>query len=273
LNDILAAIVPVAIFLCFWLLPKYLAARVTQAAKGAVDERVGKALAEHQHELDKQLEIYRIAVLREGDAFRQALGLQAARYSQDYALFATKRNEVYAETYAAFERARGGFAPHFSAITMSPDFSHSAAADLDKFRASEHISEGERAELSDLLQRQQLDAARRLADTLYKKVSLRKAHIAFRDFKNVCVLNALYYSREVDRVLQEAISVLARMAAYSIDLDSLERAQYDEKQKLLTQLDAVSGTVRETMRAEMQAGFHTGNPEGSAVHPARPGAA
>lgn len=256
MAEALSTLAILAIALASWLLPKYLAARVTEAARGAVDEHVGKALADHAHELDKQLEVHRNALARQADEFRHLLAQETARYSQDYGLFASRRNEVYAETYASFERARGGFAPHFSPITIGPTWDNASGADILKFGRSEHVSEGERAELSEYVEKNQLDQARTFAATLYERVSLRQAHEAFRDFKNTIVLNALYYSPDVDRVLTEATTTLARMAAAALDVEHLERLRLEHKEPLLRDTDAMSSRLRGAMRDDMQAGFN-----------------
>ena len=191
MTGILSTVAILGIALAAWLLPKYLAARVTEAARGAVDEHVGKALAAHTHELDKRLESHRHALARQADDFRHILAQDMARYTQDYGLFASRRNEVYAKTYASFERARGGFAPHFSAITIGPKWEDASGPDMLKFGEAEQVSEAERAELQAYVSEKHLDQARRFVAVLYERVSLRRAHEAFRAFKNGIVLNAL----------------------------------------------------------------------------------
>jgi hypothetical protein len=245
-TDIVSVLILLAIAAAYRFLPKYIETRVTAAAKGVVDERVGKALAEHRHELDKQLERHRGLLAREEE-----------RYSRDYGLFATKRNEVYAATFGDLEKARGLFGPHFSIIRIGPDFSRKAEADLANFATTDpDVGPGERERLLELLKSSaRLDEARELAARLYDQASLRRAHAAFRDFKNTVVLNTLYYSPDVDRLIGEAIGVLARMAAWAFDLDHLERQDWEELGKLLSELAEVAARLRDAMRSEMQAGF------------------
>ena len=255
LTEIVSYVAVGAILLASWLLPKYLERRVTAAAEGAVQERVGRVLADQRHELDKQLEVHRGALGRDLEQFRQTLGLQAERYSQDYALFAARRNQVYAETYALLEKARGLFSPHFSMIVMGPDYSRSGPLDLKRFAASnEHIGDDEKEQLLRLVD-QDLNRARELAKELHEKVGLRAAHIGFRDYKNACVLESLYFSNEVEVVVDDSITKVAALAARSTDLEHLQRIDYDERARLLGEVDAVVTNLRRVMRTEMQAGF------------------
>ena len=84
MAEIVAVIQVLAVGVAVWLVPKYIERRVTGAARGAVDLAVGKSLAEHQQVLAKERE----------------------RYSRDYSLFAAKRNEVYASTFALVEEVK-----------------------------------------------------------------------------------------------------------------------------------------------------------------------
>jgi hypothetical protein len=93
-----------------WLLPKYIERRVTEAARGAVDLAVGRSLADYKLALDKQLESHRHDLTTSIEGLRQALAIDRERYSREYGLFATKRNELYAETFALLEKARGSCA-------------------------------------------------------------------------------------------------------------------------------------------------------------------
>jgi hypothetical protein len=255
LSDVVSAVVLAGLVLAAWLLPKYLERRVTAAAQGAVDERVGKVLADHRHDLDKQLEVHRSALSRELEEFRQSLGLRAHRFTQDYALFASRRNQVYAEVYALLEKARGMFSPYFSVIRMGPDFSRAGALDLMGFaKTKEHLAERERAELGELAEND-IGRARELAAELQEKIGLRAAHVAFRDYKNACVLEALYLGPEVDALVNQSIANLAALASRSIDLEHLERVDYNERAGLLRALESTTGALRSAMRTEMQAGF------------------
>jgi hypothetical protein len=265
LSNALSLVSIAAIILAGWLLPKYLEARVTAAAKGAVDERVGKVLADHRHELDKQLEAHRSSLARDAEAFKQALALEHDRYSRDYQLFATRRNEVYAETFSLLEQARGRFFPYFSlltiGLTLGPDFSRAGAEDLAGFANSDKdISPAERTELLSCIERDALEEARTFAGTLHDRVSLRRAHLAFRDFKNASVLNALYYSPTIDGLLTEANIILGRIAAFALDLERLERVDEGTRGRALTELDKITAKLREAMRSEMKAGFGGARP-------------
>lgn len=246
LHDALATLALVVVGLASLLLPKYLEARVAQAARGAVDERVGKVLADHAHELDKQLE-----------EFRKALALQQERYSRDYGLFAARRNEVYAETYSLLEKARGLFDPHLSPLSIGPDFSKALGADLMKFAHTDsEVGPAEREELLACLAGEgDLERARGLASELAEKTSLRRAHAAFRDFKNAFVLNGLYYSQQVTEQLALATGVLSTVATWAREVKVLESVDLGTKAAKAAELDDIAADLRHTMRAEMQAGF------------------
>lgn len=229
-------------------LERYLSARIVAAAKGAVDEQVGKSLAEHGHELTKQLE-----------QIRQSLALDRERYSRDYGLFAEKRNAVYAETYAALERAAGGFSTHLSALQITTDFRRSPREDLEHLAARlELVSEGERAELRQLLKDGDLDRARTLANSLHARDGMRRANRAFSDFRNVVVLHQLYFTPEIDELLTKILGVLAHLSVYLdelLDDEKHGREEYRDREGKLSQMRGLVAEVRTRMRAEMTAGF------------------
>ena len=114
-----------ALWLAVWLLPKYLERRVSEAARGAVDKQVGVALADHQHQLEQQLELV-----------RQSLALTRERHSHDYGLFAARRNEVYAELYGLLERAAGAYGGHFAVISSYREFSRTGKPSLESLAKS-----------------------------------------------------------------------------------------------------------------------------------------
>ncbi len=231
--------------LATWLLPIYLERRVSEAARGAVDQRVGVALANHQHELEKQSEL-----------LRQSLALTRDRFSHDYSLFAAKRNEVYAALYALLERAAGGYGGHFAVITSQREFSRSGAPVLRRLASTlEPISEDERAEFQSAIERNDLDSARSHATRLHKIASVREAYGAFMAFKNEFILNSIYISVPLESLLQKAVSLLARLSTHGDDVIDGERLRYAEANKEYESLRTVLLEVRDRMRLEMTEGF------------------
>lgn len=252
-------LVSFAVIAAFWLLPKYLERRVAEAARGAVDVSVGKTLADYYHQLDRQLEVHRTELSREAENWRQSLALDRERFSKDYELFAGKRNEVYADTYSLFERARGGYARHFAALTVHQDFRGSPEADLRHLAKSlEFISEGERAELVTQIDRGDLNAARKTANVLHERDAVRQANRVFVEFRNACVVHALWFSKEVDDLLEDAVRRMALLSVFADELIEGEKREHqmrrDQSEKV-TELDMLARQLRKAMRHEMQAAF------------------
>src|SRR5690242_5407257 len=58
-----------------------------------------------EQELRKDLEVFRADLERQLDRARQTFELSHSRYSQDYSLFATRRNEIYWTVYSLLKEA------------------------------------------------------------------------------------------------------------------------------------------------------------------------
>lgn len=253
---------PVAIALASWLLPKYLEKRVTEAARGAVDVSVGKVLTDYKLGVDVQLERYRAGLASELETLRQTLAYDRERYSRDYGLFAAKRNEVYAEAYSQLERARGGYGSRFAKIQSHRDFSRSPAADLKHVAERlELISEGERAALEQEIDAGRLDAARMIATSLNEKDELRRANRSFIEFKNSCVLNALYVSLQLNELLTDAIQAMAMLSVYADEIIDGESVSYKDTGPHYAKVEKALAQIRVAMREEMHAGFNSSHPQ------------
>lgn len=266
MQQLLSLTALVAIWLAAWLLPKYLVSRVTNAARGAVDQQVGKAIAAYTHELDKRLEDHRSALVLSLESARQQAALQRERFARDYTLFASRRNEVYAETYSLLEKARGAFSTHFAPISQHQSFERASAVDLASFLANtEFLTEGEKLELKELSGQADLTAARRLADVLWGRGVLRRALGRFSDFRVAWVLYALYYSREVDALLKEAIGQFAVLDTLAEELLADRKVTYQERKPPFEELGRITIRIRDSMREEMQSGFESGQPGDNAA--------
>jgi hypothetical protein len=261
METILSIISTLAVSLASILLPKYLSKRVEEAARGAVDLSVGRELAEHRLTLDKQLEDYRTDINRQLEVVRHSFASERERYSKDYGLFAESRNKVYAETYASFEAVRGAYHQHFAVVTETTDFSRSPAEDLRHTLASlTQISQSERSALLTQIEND-VSAARATTNLLFVRSSLREANQKFIEFKNAWVLNALYFSPVLNAKLSEAMKPLVSLhfaADEMIEANIRGRrlaSGYKDRSELVKQLASLSEQMRDTMRAEMQAGF------------------
>jgi hypothetical protein len=211
--------------------------------KNLARETTDKALADYKHSHDQIL-----AQLNESHQ----------RRVQESGLFAQRRNEVYAETYALFEKARGGFANHFGSLTGMPDLDRSTDPDL-RFLVGklDLISDSERAGFEVALDVRELEKARSIASELYERHSLRSAKRLFREFKAAWVVHALYFSPPVDSILAEASHELAIMTVFADDLikegkesDSINSR--GNRAKTVADLERVSARLRAAMRTEMQ---------------------
>lgn len=216
------------------MLPKYLERRVTEAARGAVDVAVGKALAEHGQILAKERE----------------------RFSRDYGLFAEKRNAVYAEAYSLLTHALGSYAPYFRrGLTSHPDFNSTPERELHAFVLElEFVSESERRDVSTLLTRD-LAQGRKALEALHRKSALRQANSKFTEFKNWVVLNALYFDREVEAAIDAVLRPMALLSIHASELIAGDDIPYRERTKAFDEAEQASTGLRELMRMEMRAGF------------------
>lgn len=244
------------VLLIAWLLPRYIERRVTEAARGAVDVSVGKALADYRLGVDKQLEGYKTTLATGVESLRQTLALDRERYSRDYGLFATKRNEVYAETFSLLEKTRGGFASRFAKRRSYGDFSRSPAVDLRHLAERlELVSASERQSLKDAVDAEDLDRARTLASTMNERDELRRANRAFYDFRNSCTLNALYFSPAVDGLLIQVMQPLALLSTIADEVIYGEMVSPRDGHDQAMSVDSFTSQVRNAMRDEMKAGF------------------
>jgi hypothetical protein len=242
-------IVLVVVLLAAWLLPIYLERRVAEAARGAVDERVGKSLADHTQRLEHQTEV-----------LRQSLAISRERYTQDYSLFAAKRNEIYAELYALLEKAAGGYGAHFAGITVRQDYSRSGEPVLRGLLDSlQAISGDEKAALNGALDRGAIDDARKLANELWMKSSVREAYRAFVTFKNEFIVQSLYVSPAVEAQAQRAIGHLAALSTYGDELVAGETVPYQAARTEYMNLKQLLIEIRSSMRSEMTEGFRGGS--------------
>lgn len=257
MTQTIASWFPVAIIaLLAWLVPKYVARRVGEAARGAVDISVGKALADHKFGVDKQLESYRSDLALGMENLRQTLAFDRERYSQDYGLFASRRNEIYADTFSLLQKAHGGFASTFAKLLSYRDFSESSVPDLRHLADRlELVSANERACLKEAIDAGSTDLARKLANQLNERDELRRANRWFYDFRNACTLNALYFSPDVDVLLSQAIRPLAVLSTIADEIIAEEGVNRRDAYPLVEQLDDLTARIRHTMRDEMQAGF------------------
>lgn len=233
LSEIITGLVASGLLASFWLLPKYLEKRVTEAARGAVDIAVGKQLADHQ----------------------QGLAMERERYARDYGLFASKRNEVYAGTFSLLEQARGYYAPHFASLSSHTDFSRSGSQDLVRLAdALEFLSETERVSLKELT-RSDVTAAGQLANSLKRRNDLRHANRVFGEFRNSLVLNALYFDERVETALDGALEALAKISTLADELIEGETVSYKDRVPVFNDLENATKQVRLLMSAEIRAGF------------------
>ena len=247
-----------------WLLPKYLEARVAEAARGAIDLSVGKALAEHRFGLDTQLEDYRVSLGDQAESLRQSLAFERERYARDYGLFAQRRNEVYADVFGLLEKVRGGYGQHFAKLLSHRTFDTSVEPDLRALAGSlELVTDAERLLLLSALDRGDLTSARKTAAELVERSSLRAANRAFFDFRNACVLHTLYFSPEIDLIIPQ---ILAPLALLSVHADELIAGDHGDgrdgraRGASVDEADGATARLRSQMRSEMQAGFALATP-------------
>jgi hypothetical protein len=208
--------------------------------------------------LDRQLEEHRTNLTQQLEGVRQTLALERDRYSHDYSLFAARRNEVYAETYALLERARGAFGAQFSKLIAVRDFKGAAAVDLRHLATTlTRISENERRRLLELLDTSgMLPAAGELATRLYEKDALRRANDDFSAFRNATVLHSLYFTPTVEDILDKARESLALLSVFTDErIDEEEPREYKKPAETMRTVDRIASELRHQMRAEMQAGF------------------
>jgi hypothetical protein len=212
--------------------------------KNLARETTDKALADYKHTQDQ--------ILAQINAGHQ-------RRVQEFGLFAQRRNEVYAETYSLFEKARGGYASHFAHLIETRDFSRSPEADLRNLaKTLTRISESERETLVHALDGERLADARRIANELFERDSLRDANRAFYEFKSAWVLHALYFSPIVSEILAEGAQTLGLLSIFAdevIEEGRRSQAGGSDRRSRAEQIgksDQLSVRLRTAMQAEMR---------------------
>lgn len=236
------------------LLPDYYKKKVGST----IDLSVGKALDKHRHELNEELENHRNVLAGALERTRQDLALEREQHARDYSLFATKRNEVYAEIYRLFESTRAGYAEHFGRITSQPDFANGSISDLHRSAGElKLLSEKERRQIADLIdsKTEPLTKAASLLTTLWMRDGLRRTNMTFNDFKREFAFNALYFTQETESMLRNAVNALAVLSAYSWDFIDDGKIDYGSRAGDVDRATEVGKQLRETMQREMRAGF------------------
>ena len=242
-----------------WFGRTYLAKRVSEAARGAVDISVGQKLADYNHGLDRRLEEHRSSLAAQGEEMRKLVLQEHERFTRDYSLYAEERNRAYAITYAEFEKTFGSFSRHFADFTEERDFSRSPELDLrDLAERLELVSVAERNELKQLLDTGETREAGTLATKLHKRDALRQANRTFVQFRNSTILNSLYFSEEVMALVEQVVVALAPFSVYADELienGTIEFPQRRELSKRVAELRALGAKLRTHMQQDMRSGF------------------
>jgi hypothetical protein len=225
---------------------RWLVARTEESAKGGVSLAVGKALADHGK-----------AITGEIESLRQALALDKERYSKDYALFAEQRNAIYASTLRAFELARGAFGDRFGGVTRSTVFDSRHIPDVRALLKTglKYTSAVERERLSGLLKNELWEEAAKCATELLEHDTLRRANRRFTRLKREWILHSLYFSPEVDQLLEEAMQPFASLSVQADEKIDGERVDWKRAREWCLELNSIGDKLRTTMRRDMQEGF------------------
>jgi hypothetical protein len=225
---------------------RWLVTRTVESAKGGVSLAVGKALADHGKTISAEIE-----------SLKQALALDKERFSKDYALFAEQRNAIYANTLRAFELARGAYQDRFGGITRSTAFDNRHIPDVRALLATglKFTSAVERERLSDLLKREHWDEAAKYATELLERDTLRRANRRFTQLRRAWVLHSLYFSAEVDQLLDESMSPFASLSVQADEKIEGEKVDWKRARDWCLELKTISDKLRLAMRKDMQEGF------------------
>lgn len=220
--------------------------------------------------LDRDRQRFTSELTLQLEGVRQQLSLDRERYSRDYGLFAERRNQVYADTYVAFEKARGTFSGQFAKLVITRNFAGAAEVDLRHMAESlTRLAPNERRRLYELLDTPgMLHPAGELATRLFEKDWLRRAIDDHREFRNFSVTNSLYYSRDIETLIakaRDAFSILVISAEDRIAEE--EPREYMVPAAAVERLADLAERMRSTMRAEMQAGFTPTPPAPETRHP------
>lgn len=225
---------------------RWLVTRTEESAKGGVSLAVGKALADHDKVITGEIE-----------SLKQVLALDKERYSKDYALFAEQRNAIYASTLRAFELARGAYGDRFGGVTRSTVFDSRHIPDVRALLKTglKYTSAVERERLSDLLKREQWDDAAKCATDLVERDTLRRANRLFTRLKREWILHSLYFSPEVDRLLEEAMHPFASLSVQADEMIDGEKVDWQRSHDWCLELRRIGDKLRAAMRKDMQEGF------------------
>lgn len=236
MDDLVVILIILAIQGIWTLITLYITEKVKQAARGAVDESVGKALNEQRHEFERGLEEVR---------------LERDRLAQDFGLFASKRNEVYAEVYSHFTKTVGrlhsvvGFSEGYSFDKCEREF-------IERYLMTEaDVTDARQTQILGLWDRDRQGAVRELNQVQHDQ-RRRKAEAAFREAKNAAVLNELYFSPEVDAAIHGITQAIAKIVVRLRGPDDREGdTAWDAQQAAERDLNELKGI----MQVEMRRGF------------------
>ncbi|MBK6488511.1 MAG: hypothetical protein IPF98_17035 [Gemmatimonadetes bacterium] len=203
------------------------------AARGAVDEKVGKA----------------------SKSFRQELALSRERYSRDYQLFASKRNDVYAELYGHLENAGGHTAQLLQTIRIGPDFTRADPRDLRRYvESADDMLQSERASVLAELDADDREAAIDKLQRLEEPYLTRRAEKAWNEAKNFWIVHSLFLSEVVEAQMHRLNQLFAGISA-ELRFPDEGRVAHEKRERMLTDMRAGLTDLRLLMREEMQAGF------------------
>lgn len=237
MNDLLVLLVILALQGLWTLLTLYIAERVKQAARGAVDESVGRALNEQRHDFERRLE---------------ELRLERDRLAQDFGLFASKRNEVYVEVYSHFTKTVDLY---HSVVGFSEGYAFDSfeREQVESYLLIEvDLPADRQTRLLDLWDRDRGEAVRAL-NQLQHETRRRKAESTFREAKNVAVLNELYFSVDVDTALHALAHAIAAVVVRVWRPD--ERTGGQDAWEAQQVAEARRNDLKQIMQTELRRGF------------------
>jgi hypothetical protein len=206
--------------------------------KRAMDTAVGKALDEQRHQTERALEDVR---------------LERERASQDFGLFAAKRNTVYAEVYALFVQLDGRL-QWAVGIGYGTDFARSDRDDILRYlREQVKLSEQRITAILELWDRDRSAGASQLSG-IDRRHRSRLIQRAFGDAKNAVALNELYFSTEARATVQRLVIALAPVVS-GLTFDDDERPRRKAFHDSIEQIEPRLIELKQVMQDEMRRGF------------------
>jgi hypothetical protein len=226
-------------------------AGVTSGVMALIQSRIS-------HKYQKAIETYK----HELNAISEQQKFNYQRWMTDLGLFTQKKHEAYAELYKLILIADGSL-ERLSGLQSVPSFTEYTRADMEMYLKDQHIVEGFIPQLLDGWETSRDECVRKIRE-YQTMIDFQKADKARNDASNYFLINSVYFSEVVEKVVSEILKLIghlhvideqSRVLHYSDESGRKERKEIMEKKPVLIR------ELKAKIRTEMSAGYYTDKPD------------